>query len=69
MSSGNLEVTDDLSKGGFSGEVAAEARSHGGEEEVGTKSPSIYHILPHSGADHDVLMDQGAGQAVKAERY
>lgn len=65
----NLEVSDDLSKGDFSGEVAAEARSHEGEEEVDTKSPSIYHILPHSGADHDVLMDPWAGQAVKAGRY
>lgn len=69
MSSGNLEVTDDLSKGGFSGEVAAETRSHGGEEEVDPESSLIYHILPHSGADHDVLVDQWAGQAVKAGRY
>lgn len=61
MSSGNLEVIDHLSRGSFSGEETAKARSHGGEEEVDTGSPLVYHILPHSVAGHEVLMGQWTG--------
>lgn len=59
MSSDNLEAPDDLSRGSFCREVAAETRSHGGEDEVDTGSPLVYHIVPHSITCQDVLMRLG----------
>lgn len=56
MSFGSLEVPDDLSRGSFSGAVAAEASSHKREEEVDMGSPLVYHTLLHFVAGQDVLM-------------
>lgn len=48
MTFDNLEVSDDLRRGSFGGEVAAAARAYGGKEEVDTGSPhpSSLHDWP-----------------------
>lgn len=67
MSFGSLEVTSDLSRGSFSGEVTAS--SLGDKEEVDMANPLVYPIIFPSFTAQDGLMRSVAGQALEAAKY